>query len=378
MAVIIQLHRMRFLFLLIFVSNFCFSQSIDLFIGTYTNTGSKGIYVYSFDTKTGKATWKSNTDGVMNPSFLSQSSNGKFVYAVNETGGADSGKVSAFSFNKTTGKLSLINQQNSGGDHPCHIVVDKKNRWVFVSNYTGGSLSAFKTNEDGSLKPYAQHIQNAGTSIVKPNQERAHVHGSFFGPGEKHLFVTDLGIDKLLMYAYDPSASIPLKELEPSKLPSQPGSGPRHMTFHPNEKFAYVIEELSGTVAAYKYQDGLLTQLQRISSHPNRYMGKIASADIHISPDGRFLYASNRGDANTIAIYSIDKKTGLLVTVGFQSTQGKAPRNFAIDPTGNYLIVANQDSDNIVIFKRNKKTGKLSQNGNEINIPKPVCLIFSK
>lgn len=369
---------MRFLFFIMLISNSSHAQSNYLFVGTYTNTGSRGIYVYKFDVKSGKTTWISNTDNVVNPSYLALSADGKYVYAVNETGGTDAGSVSAFSFDKATGKLSFINQQSSGGDHPCHVSVDRGNRWIFASNYSGGNVSALKINFDGSLNPYAQLIQNRGSGIVKPNQERPHVHGSFFSPDEKYLFVTDLGIDKVQGYQFNPSIPVPLS---PSQVPfaqSQPGSGPRHLTFHPNGRFAYVIEELSGTVATYQYRDGVLTQVQRISSHPSRYVGKIGSADIHISPDGKFLYASNRGEANTLAIFSINKKTGVLAASGYQSTKGKAPRNFAIDPTGNYLLVANMESNNIVIFRRNKKTGRLMATGEEIIVPKPVCLKFSR
>lgn len=369
---------MKFLFSLMMVlSNSAIAQSFTLFAGSYTNTGGKGIYVYKFDVGTGKATLISTTESV-NPSYLAMSPGGKYLYSVNETGGADSGGVSAFAFNKLTGKLNFINQQNTGGDHPCHISVDKSNQWVFVSNYSGGNVSALRINPDGSLKPYAQLIQNSGSSIVKPNQERSHVHGSFFSPGEKYLYTTDLGIDKVLMYNVNTAATRPLTPFKTAFIESQPGSGPRHLTFHPNGKFAYVIEELSGTVAAYTYSKSGLAPIQRISSHPSRYAGKIASADIHVSPDGNFLYASNRGDANTIAIFSINRKTGMLTTVGYQSTLGKAPRNFVIDPTGNLLLVANQDTDNIVVFKRNKKTGRLSPSGEVINVLRPVFLMFSR
>lgn len=369
---------MHLLLLISLSSVISYGQTFHLFIGTYTGTGSKGIYVYKFDATSGKANWVSNTDSVVNPSYLALSSNKKYLYAVNETGGDIPGKVSSFSFDKTSGKLNFLNQQLSGGDHPCYIAVDKKNQWVFASNYTGGNVSAFAVNADGSLKPYAQLIQNSGNSIIKPNQERPHVHGTFFSPDQKYLYVTDLGIDRVLMYNFNPSAASPLSPKEPGYVQSQAGSGPRHLTIHPNNRYAYVIEELSGTVAGYRLEVGGLKQIQRLSSHPKNYVGKIASADIRISPDGKFLYASNRGDANTLAIYAINKTTGMLTAAGYQSTKGKAPRNFAIDPTGNFLLVANMGTDNIVIFKRNKKTGRLSEKGDEIKIQKPVCLLFGK
>ncbi len=188
----------------------------------------------------------------------------------------------------------------------------------------------------------------------------------------------DLGIDKIMIYKFQPELNKPLQPANPSFALAGAGNGPRHFTFHPNEKFAYVVEELSGTVSAYTHNNGILKFLQRVSTHPKNYKGTIGSADIHVSPDGKFLYASNRGDANTITIFSINKLTGKLSLKGYQPVLGKTPRNFVIDPTGNYLLVANQDTDNIVIFKRNKLTGLLKNTGEQLKIPKPVCLKMIK
>ncbi|MEJ7625249.1 MAG: lactonase family protein [Ferruginibacter sp.] len=369
---------MRFFFLLSFLSFTSHAQTFNLLIGTYSGSGSKGIYVYRFNSTTGKSSWLSNTDSVINPSYLSLSPGNKFVYAVNETGGNDPGKISAFAFGKNSGSLRFLNQQLSGGDHPCYISIDKANKWVFVSNYNGGNVSAFRVNKDGSLKPHSQLIQNTGSSIIKPTQERPHVHATLFSPKQDFVFVTDLGTDQVFSYKFKPSDTVPLEPMIPPFVNSVAGSGPRHLTFHPNKKFAYVIEELSGTVAVYKYNAGTLFPLQRLSTHPSNYSGKIGSADIHISPDGKFLYTSNRGESNTIAIFSIYKKTGMLTAAGHQSSKGRMPRNFAIDPTGNFLLAANLETNNIVVFKRNKKTGKLTDTGEEIKIPKPVFLLFGR
>ncbi len=352
-------------------------QEFYLFIGTYTNNGSKGIYVYKFNTATGKADWVSNTDSVVNPSYLHIAADGKYVYAVNETGGNQPGGVSAFAFDKNTGKLLFINSQLSGGDHPCYITADNKTTLVVVANYTGGNLSVFPIAEDGALLPLKQMVQHAGSSLNKQRQEKPHVHAVVFSPAQDYLFATDLGTDKINGYRFNSKENAPL---EPAKQPftaSAPGSGPRHITFHPKGKFAYVIEELSGTVSAYRYSNGSLIFMQHISAHPKSYKGAIGSADIHLSPDGKFLYASNRGDANSITIFSV-LKNGILQWKGYQPTLGVHPRNFVIDPTGSYLLVANRDTNNIVIFKRNKTTGLLQDTGHQIEIPSPVCLKMTR
>ena len=362
--------------LLVLSFHFSFGQQYYLFIGTYTGTGSKGIYVYRFDATTGKATWVSNTDSgsVVNPSFLTPSANGKDVYAVTETAMPNAGSVSAFSFNKMNGKLAFINKQESGGDNPCYVSVTKNQQWVTVGNYSGGSLSAFKVNVNGGLQPYSQNIQQEGTGPNTERQEKAHVHCTLFSPDEKYLFTPDLGTDKVMIYKFNPLAVKPLTNAAQPFAESEPGHGPRHLTFSPNGKFAYLMEEISGTVVVYNYANGKLTRKQQIATHPTDYTGAVGGADIHLSPDGKFLYTSNRGDENTIAIFSVNPTTGKLAAKGYISTGGKTPRNFMIDPTGNFLLVANQNSDNIVILKRNKQTGILSVTGDEIEIPKPVCL----
>lgn len=355
------------------------AQNFHLLVGTYTGTGSKGIYVYNFNAQTGKAKWVGNTtDSVINPSFITLSHDGKFVYAVNETNGADPGKVSAFSFNNTKGTLKFLNIQLSGGDDPCYVAESNDGRWVTVANYTGGSVSAFPVNKNGSLKPFSQLIQDSGSSVNKERQEKAHVHESVFSPDNKYLFTPDLGMDKVMIYHFNSLESKPLTSSNPPFITTPPGSGPRHITFHPNKKFAYLIHEMGGTVTAYSYNNGKFNQLQDLPTHPEGYKGVIGSAEVEVSGDGKFLYASNRGEENTITIFSINSVTGKLKLVGYQPVFGKAPRNFIIDPTGNYLLVANQDSNNIVIFKRDKVSGLLKETGEQVHIPKPVCLQMIK
>ena len=369
--------RSRFLLALLLLSATCMAKDLYLFIGTYTGTGSKGIYVYRFNTETGKATWVSNTDSLVNPSFLCPTSNGKFLYAVSESGGNFPGKINAFAFDKKSGILKFINAQSSGGDNPCYVSVTKNGKWVAVANYTGGNLSVFNTNDNGSLNKASQMMQDIGTGPNKGRQEKPHVHSVVFSPDDKQLFAPDLGTDKVMIYTFKSSSAMPLEPADPAFAETLPGRGPRHFTFHPNKKYAYLIQELAGEINGYVYKKGKLTNIQNIATHPEGFKGQPGSADIHPSPDGKFLYASNRGEENNIAIFSIDPTNGLLEPKGYQSTLGIKPRNFCIDPTGNFLLVANQDSGNIVIFKRDKETGLLSPTGDEIKIPKPVCLMFT-
>jgi 6-phosphogluconolactonase len=371
---------MRLSILLFFVlcSSCGIAQKFYLLIGTYTGTGSKGIYVYTFNAQTGKAKWLGNTDSVTNPSYITLSHNGNFVYAVNETNGANPGKVSAFSFNKNNGQLKFLNTELSGGDDPCYVAQSNNDKWIVVANYSGGSVTVFPVNNNGSLQPYSQLIKDSGSSINKARQEKAHVHESVFSPDNNYLFTPDLGTDKVMIYKFKSSLKKPLQPSSPAFVNATPGSGPRHITFHPDKKFAYLIHELSGTVTAYSYNNGTLKAIQEVAAHAKGFKGIIGSAEVFISPDGKFLYASNRGDENTITTFSINALSGKLKLISNQPVFGKAPRNFIIDPTGNYLLVANQDSDNIVIFKRDKETGRLKETKEQIKLPKPVCLQMVK
>ncbi|GAB2820095.1 lactonase family protein [Ferruginibacter profundus] len=349
-------------------------QEHYLLIGTYTGGKSEGIYVYKFNSATGDNSFVSVVKS-SNPSFLAVSPNQKFVYAVNEN--ADStrftvgGNISAFAFNKKEGTLTEINKQPSGGKHPCYVAIDKTGQWVFAGNYTSGSIGLLHANKDGSLDTLQQIIQHNGSGPNTDRQKGPHVHSTNLSADNKYLYVPDLGIDKVMIYTFDKTKGI-LKYK--TQAPSTPGNGPRHMSFSADNKFAYLMEEMSGTVVCYKVNNGSLQLQQRISALPADFKGAIGSADIHVSPDGRFLYCSNRGDANTISIFSIDKTTGKLTLKGDQSTMGKTPRNFNFDPSGNFLLVANQNTDDIFIFKVDKKTGMLTDTGKKITVGSPVCL----
>jgi 6-phosphogluconolactonase len=350
------------------------AQEYYLFVGTYTSGKSKGIYVFKFNAANGEASWISNTDSSSNPSFLAIAPNGKNVYAVNETGRDKPGRVSAYSFDKTTGKLKFINQQLSGGDDPCFITTDQSGRWAIVGNYSGGNLSAFPINSNGSVAPYSQLIQHTGSSVNKERQDKPHVHSTFFAPDNQYVLVPDLGLDKVMAYQFNPSTNKPLTAAAKPFTAVAAGAGPRHLAFHPNKKYAYLMQEMSGAVTAFNYNKGVLNSFQTIPTHPGDFKGQPGSADIHVSPDGKFLYASNRGSENNLAIFSIDQNNGKLTNVGYQPIMGEQPRNFIIDPTGNYLLVANQRTNNIVIYKRDKQTGLLQQTLQQVEVPNPVCL----
>jgi len=346
----------------------------NLLVGTYTNTAGKseGIYTYNFHTFSGTTRLKSVAKGIVNPSYLTVAPDRKFVYSVNETGATST--VSAFGFNSYSGKLTFLNKQDSHGADPCYITADNKN--VVVANYSGGSLAVFGRNADGTLTGPKQIIQHTGKSIdPEKRQESAHVHMVQFTPDKKYLICNDLGEDQIYVYSYNPASKDRLLSIK-TVLKTNAGSGPRHLTFSPNGRFAYLTHEFNGSITAFVYSNGNLNKIQEIGTTDPDFKGRIDGADIHVSPDGRFLYQSNRGDANSISVFSI-LSTGKLNFVSRIRTEGKGPRNFAIDPSGNYLLVGHQYTNNIVIFKRNKATGELKDTGKRIEVGSPVCLVFT-
>ena len=357
----------------------CFSSflgfSQNILIGTYTNTGkSEGVYYYGFDATKGSASYISKI-AIEDPSFLTTGFKNQLIYSVDELGNKLGG-VTAIRFNKATGAMEKLNSVLSQGDHPCHITVDSKNRFVFVSNYTSGNLKAIKIKKDGSLDTALQTIQHTGKSINSSRQEKPHVHSSILSPDEKFLLVQDLGTDQITVYSIDfKNAASPLFPEPVSIFNTVPGSGPRHLTFHPKKSIAYSVQELNGSVNVMEFKKGNLMLMQTISMAQKNDTRKNGAADIHISPDGKFLYASNRGEFNELVIYAIEPK-GTLKYISTEPTMGKGPRNFGIDPSGNYLLVANQLSDEIIIFKRDQSTGKLTDSGNRIKVGAPVCIKF--
>jgi 6-phosphogluconolactonase len=337
------------------------SAGYKILVGTYTQKGSEGIYYYTLDDKMASPKLISNTKGVNNPSFLTYF-NG-VVYNVSE---ADGGKVQAYAFDEITGQFTFLNEQESGGAHPCHISVN--NGVVYAGNYSGGSLASFPIEANGSIGNIAQIINNSGSGPNKDRQEKPHIHSVNVSPDGQTLWVTDLGTDEVLVYEIDGTN---LKEKKRIKITA--GAGPRHIDFHSSLSIAYVINELNNTVSVISTAD--YSTIQEISTLPDGFTGKSFCADIHVSPDGKFLYGSNRYSDNLV-FYSIDSKTGKLNLEGHKEVNGQVPRNFAISPDGKYVLVANQDSDNIVVFERNQETGLLRATGTEIKVSMPVCVKF--
>lgn len=346
-------------------------STYDLVIGTYTKGESKGIYVYRFYVETGRLAYLSQIEGLTNPSYLTASANNKFIYAINESNAG--GSVSAFKFDPGTGKLELINSQPTGNG-PAHVSIDKDQKNVFVSNYGAGSLAVVPINKDGSLGAPTQTIQSEGKSVNAARQATPHVHSTTLSPDEKRLFVADLGTDKINIYRYRDSKVPPLTPETPAFVSAKPGSGPRHMDFSPDGKFLYVVQELVAAVTVYSVDGAKLNEVQTISMVDPNYKGQVGAADIHVSPNGKFLYASNRGEADEIVTYEISPVTGQLRFIDRFRTLGKTPRNFIIDPTGKFLIAGNQNSNTVNVFAIEQKTGRISPTRNSINIDSPVCL----
>ncbi len=367
-----------YIFVCLFLASLSGRAQSDYFllVGTYTAAGSHGIYVYDFDTRNAGARL-ADSASIANPSFLAVSPKSTFVYAVSEKAGSgpNGGQVAAFSFDRSSGKLALLNQQSSGGNNPCYVTIDKSGKWVVAGNYSSGTLAVLPVAKNGMLDSAVAVVEHSGRSVNTHRQNSPHVHATVLSPDNKYIFVPDLGTDKLVSYRLN-KRNGSLRPATPAFTMTKPGSGPRHFDFHPNKKFAYLVEELTGGISAYRYfsNTGELELLQNISTLPPEYHGEAGSADIHVSPDGRFLYVSNRGESNTIGIFSINEKTGGLTFVAHQSTLGKTPRNFNFDPGGNFLLVANQDSDEIVIFRVDKTTGKLADTGKRIGVSRPVCI----
>jgi 6-phosphogluconolactonase len=348
-------------------------NKLNLIVGTYTKPcESKGIYVYEFDSDTGDFKLKNNTENIINPSYLTVSSDNKFVYSVSENDKKSS--VSAFGFNSKNGKLDFINFQNPNGLNPCYIINDGKN--VITANYSSGSISVLGKNSDGSIGDVKQVVQHTGKSINANRQEAPHAHMVYFSPDKKYVLSNDLGTDKVYLYQNNPNSATEVLKLK-SSIDVKPGSGPRHLIFSKDGKYVYVLQELDGTLTSFSYANGILKKVSETTVVATDFKGDIGAADIHISPDGKFLYATNRGTANDISVFKI-LKNGKLEFVQRTSTLGKGPRNFNIDPTGNFLLVGHQYTNDIVIFKRDKKAGSLTATGKKIELCSPVCLVFTK
>ena len=355
-------------------------KSLLAYIGTYTNGASEGIYLFRFDLASGKLTPLGLVGKAENPSFVAIHPNRKYLYSVIEVGtsnGKPTGLLVSFAIDAKTGKLTRLNQQETQGGAPCHLIVDKAGKNVLAANYTGGSVVCFPIGKDGQLKKASSMIQHTGNSINPRRQKGPHAHSINLDLSGKYAFVADLGLDKVLVYKFD-SALGKLTPNKPASIKLAPGSGPRHYAIHPTGKFTYVINEMNCTVTAFRFnqKDGALKELQTISTLPKSGIKKgYSTAEVQVHKSGKFLYGSNRGH-NSIVVYQIDPKNGTLKYIENVSTGGKTPRNFSLDPSGKYLIAANKNSDKLVVYKIDSKTGKLTPTGHTASCPSPVCVKF--
>jgi 6-phosphogluconolactonase len=349
-----------------------------MYIGTYTENQnpavekSTGIYVYELNLNNGKLTYVSSSPYTINPSYLVADEKNKTLFAVNETSG---GKVSAFRLTGDGRQMDFINSVSSQGDSPCYVSVDKTGKWVFCANYSSGNIAVFPVKDSGSLGEATMAVQHTGKGI-SPRQESAHAHFILQNQSNDLIYSCDLGADTIYIYRLNTLTG--KLSVTGHNYGTRAAAGPRHLAFHPTLSMAYVVNELNGTIEVMNVDSvtGALSRIQFISTLEPGEKLAAACADIHLTPSGKFLYASNRGDVNSLAMYQVDQQTGKLTLIGHQSVKGKTPRSFVIDPTGKFLIVANQDSGNVVTFKINEETGMLEDSNIETRIPSPVCLKF--
>lgn len=348
------------------------TQNIFAFIGSYTEESSPGIYACSFDSSEGKFTVLDSVSGIKNPTFLTVNKTSNKLYSVSESSDK-TGQVLSFQIEPSSGKLTGPNEQTIPGA-TCHIIADHTYSCLFVASYGKGFVAALPLDENGEIEEMSDVHWHEGSSTHPKRQTKPHPHSVFIDPDNRFALAPDLGTDQIWIYKLDlPNGKMILSK----KVPLHSGAGPRHFCFHPSLPYGYVINEMDSTVTAFSYdgEQGDLTKLQTISTLPETFTGDSSTADIHISPDGRFLYGSNRGH-DSIVIYAIDPATGTLRLIDHESTLGEHPRNFAISPDGHFVCVANRDTNNIVTFKRDELSGKLEHTGHILECSKPVCIQF--
>ena len=354
---------------------------LQVYIGTYTRgeSKSKGIYQYRFDPSDGSLSYVGVTENADNPSFLALHPGKQYLYAVAEIGdfaGHKSGAVTAYAIEPETGALTELNRQATGGSSPCHLVVDPTGRFVLAANYGGGSVCVIAISADGRLGARTGFVRHEGSSVNQRRQAGPHAHSINLDAAGRLALVADLGLDKVLLYRLNTKAGTLTSGPHPW-VSLAAGAGPRHLAFHPNGRFVYVINELDSTVTGFRYdaEAEALQNLQTLSTLPEGFQGTSTTAEVQVHPNGKFLYGSNRGH-DSIAAFAIDRQTGSLTPLGLEPTGGAMPRHFAIDPTGEYLLAANQASDNLVVLAIDIQTGKLKPTGTVVDVPKPVCVRF--
>lgn len=345
--------------------NLSAQNRLNLLVGTYTNGTSRGIYSFAFDQATGLATPLDTLD-LVNPSYLTVAKGGKVVYAVSEQNNAQA-SLSAITFDAATGRMRLLNTQPTHGEDPCHVATN--GRIAITANYSGGSMSVFPIAADGRLLPMCQQFKGSTGGTFHPNQDAPHIHMARFTPDGKGVLATDFSNDRILSFALTSQ-----QRLKAPRVAGRvtTGTAPRHMTFSRDRRFLYTLSECGGKVAVFKYGFGKARLVQEV---PSDSVGGHGSADIHLSPDGRFLYASNRLKADGISIFSVDKKSGKIRKTGYQPT-GIHPRNFNITPNGRYLLCACRDDNKIQVYAIDPSNGLLTDTHHDILVDKAVCVKF--
>jgi len=346
------------------------NKSYTGYIGTYTKGDSKGIYSFTLNTEKKEIENIRLAAELGNPTYVNLSNDNRYLYSVVKDG--ESGGVAAFSINEA-GELGHINQQLAPGASPCYVSVDNQNRYIFSANYHKGTVeSHFLNKGDGSIQPVASSIQHEGKG-PDPRQDKPHTHYANLTPDEKYLAVCELGTDALITYKVKDDAALERVNL----LPLKAGSGPRHLAFHPNGKFAYLMTEFSSEVIVLTYhsENGHFTEVQYISTIPADFTENNQGSAIKVSPDGRFVYAGNRGH-NSIAVFQVNVETGELSLIEYTSSEGDWPRDFEIDPSGDFLVGSNQESSNLVLYSRDKDSGRLTLINSNFEVPYPVCVKF--
>jgi 6-phosphogluconolactonase len=354
------------------------AKNYFMYVGGYSSPTSKGIYGYRYDANSASFTPLVLSAAVHNPSWIVTDPQHRTLYAVSEIGNAgnENAYISSFSIDAKTGSLTFLNKMDSGGGGACHLVVDKTGKILFVANYGSGSVASFEILPDGSIGKQTGFDQHAGSGIDRVRQKGPHAHSVVLSSDNRFLFVPDLGTDRIMIYKVD-AAKKTFTPNDPASASVRAGLGPRHMVFGVGDKFAYVVCEMGSSVAVFSYDrpSGILTPVQTIANLPPDFKGEDNSAEVQVDRTGHFLYASNRGN-DSLTIFGIDQSKGTLTKLGLTPSQGKIPRNFAIDPAGRHLLVANQKSDDIVVFAVDQKSGALTLTEGKLNMYSPVCILF--
>jgi 6-phosphogluconolactonase len=363
-------------FAALLLSSLAVAADSFVYVGTFTKAASRGIYGYRFDEKTGKLRPIGMVAKTSNPTFLRVHPDQRYLYAVNED---TAGKISAFLIDPRTGKLNQVNQVSAKGDGPCHLALDREGRWLAVANYASGSIAVFPLRKDGGLGEASAFVQHRGSSVNPQRQAGPHAHAVVFSPDNRFLLAADLGLDKILAYRFD-AVNGTLTPADPPFTATAPGAGPRHLIFHPNGKVVYAINEMASTVTVYQYDatNAVLTELQAVPTPPPGYAGANTAAEIAINSRATMVYASDRG-ADALALLLIDPEHFTLSPLEYTPLLGRTPRHFALDPTGAFLIVANQDSDSLSVFKVHPRTGQIQPVGRNVTgVSQPTCVVFAE